>query len=194
MKKSFKLILTTLLVLVLSLMATLPVFAADSAEGTATGTPAILDLSYTAGDTWTMNGITGNSRILHDTIYYTNPQGDTTVPSATVQANECYIDLDNQSNVSTDVYCDISDFTDGDAQTNSDDGSNGAGVFGAYTYYEGMTYTNKVVAKTTGSAVLYDSLAADTDLKVGIALENQSDAFGVATPMTMTYTFYLVME
>lgn len=194
MKKKFRILFTLCVALVVLALPGSPILAASSADGTVTATPAILDLSYTSGSTWTLNGITGSGKILNDTAYYANPLGDTTAPSATIVDGECLFDLDNASNVITSLYCDVSHFTGGDAMQNSDTGSNGVGEFGAYSWYSGMTYTGKVIAKTTGSSVLKSALAADTDIKAGIEIETQSDSFASVEQMTSTYTFYLVMD
>lgn len=179
-------------VMVMICLAILPGTPALALQGSGSATPAIVDVSFTTGSTWTVNGITGSGKIFHDTTYYSNPQGDTASPSATVLDNECLIEVDNLSNVGTDVYADMSHCTGGDASQNSDTGSNGVGEFGAYAYYSGMTFTNKVVAKTTGSDVLKSGLAATTDIFIGFERTEQSDAFASQTPMTFTYDISFV--
>ncbi len=74
--------------------------------------------------------------------------------------------------------------------TNSDAGTNGAGVFGAYSWYDGMTYSSKVVAQTTGSDNLTDNLAANTDLNWGMEILTQTNAWtgGASSDATITIT------
>jgi len=163
---------------------------ADTDTVIVTATPSYLGISNSPG-TWTLNGIIpGDDTINIATTYYSNPLGDTTAPSATVLDTECYFTITNTSSVPTYVVIDIDDFTGGsDPMTNSDDGSNGAGIFGAYSWYSGMTYpTSKVVAKTTGSDNLTSSLAALTDLKWGMEVLTQTDAWTGGTSSTATIT------
>ena len=158
---------------------------------TVTATPSYLGISNLPID-WTLNSITGNSVIEPATTYYSNPGGDTTTPSATVLVGECRFTIDNTSSVATNVVIDISNFTGGlDPMTNSNDGSNEAGIFGAYSWYSGMTYTGKVAAQTTGSATLYPNLAAGTDLQWGMEVTTQSDAWAGGTSSTATITITL---
>lgn len=161
-------------------------FAATSADVTVTGTPSFIAITGT--DTWTINGLTGNSRLYIDTTYYSNPLGDTTSPSATVVDGECKFTVTNASStVPLTLTVNIANFTGGDASTNSNSGSNGATSYGAYTYYSGMTYTNKVVAKTTGSSALITNWTGST-LKWGIELKTQSNAWTTGTAMSTTAT------
>ena len=161
---------------------------ADTNTVEVTATPSYLGISNSPA-TWTLNGISGNSTIEPDTTYYSNPQGDTTAPSATVLDGECRFTITNTSSVPTYVVIDIENFTGGsDPMTNSDDGTNGATSFGAYSWYSGMLYSNKVVAKTTGSGNLTSSLAAGTDLKWGMEVETQTDAWTGGTSSTATIT------
>lgn len=195
MKRKIRLTLATLLAtLVLFSASSGVVYAGDESDTMASyAVPAQLDCVITTGD-WTLNDITGNGKILHDTIYYSNPLGDTTAPSATVLATECFVNLDlSGTNVITNLFCTVGDYTGGDAMVNSDTGSNGVGEFGAYAWYEGMTYANKVVAKSSGSDVLKASHPAATDLKCGMDITGQSDAFVSETQMENVITFYLVM-
>lgn len=166
---------------------------ADTDTVTVTATPSFLGISNSP-DNWTLNGLTGNSTIDIKTTYYSNPQGDTTAPSGTVLDNECYFTITNTSSVNTSVVIDIDDFAGGsDPMTNSDDGSNGATSFGAYSWYSGMTYpADRVIAKknATGSDNLISSLAAETDLKWGMEVLTQTDAWtgGTSSNSTITIT------
>lgn len=184
-----RIIVALLLVLVMVVSLTIPAFADTSQDVTVTATPKYIAITNAPSD-WTLNDITGSGKIDVDTVYYSNPGGDTTAPSATVIDDECRFTITNASTVATDVYVNIGDFSGGDANmTNSDsDGSNGATTYGAFSWHSGMTYASKVVAKTTGSAVLKDGLAATTNIKWGAEIETQTDAWtgGGASTATMT--------
>ncbi len=158
-----------------------------------TATPSYLGISNSP-DTWTLNNATGSGTgvIEPATTYYANPLGDTTAPTATVAAGECYFTIDNTSSVPTDVAIDIGNFSGGsDPMTNSELGTNGVGTFGAYSWYSGMTYADKVVAKITGSNILKADLGANTDLKWGMEVLTQSDAWTGGTSSTATITITL---
>jgi len=160
---------------------------------TVTATPSFLGISNTP-TTWTINGVGGGDSVIEpNTIYYSNPLGDTTVPSATVVDGECLFTLANTSSVVTNVAIDIGAFTLGDANmTNSDlgSGSNAATTYGASVWYSGMTYTSKVISESTSSAPLISSLAAETDLKWGMEILTRQDAFtgGTSSEATITIT------
>ena len=180
------------LVLALAMVAafTVPALAATSQNVTVTATPAYIGISNDPS-TWTLNGITGSGKISPDTVYYSNPLGDTTCPSATVVDGECRFTITNSSTVATDLTVNCGDFSGGDANmTNSNDGSNGASSYGAYSWHSGMTYANKVIMKSSGSAVLKDGLAATTNIKWGAEIETQTGAWsgGSASTATMTIT------
>jgi len=163
-----------------------------------TATPAFVGIANSPID-WTINGITGSGVIAESTTYYSNPLGDTLSPADisaaeaadTVVDGECYFTITNTSTIPTNVIIDIEDFTGGsDPMTNSDAGTNGVGIFGAYSWYSGMTYPNKVIASknATGSAILYSSLTATTDLLWGMEVLTQSDAWAGGTSSTSTIT------
>ena len=157
---------------------------------TVTATPSFVGIGN-APSSWTLNNATGSGtgKIEPATTYYSNPLGEVTAPSATVLGGECLFTITNTSSEATNVVIDISNFTGGsDEMTNSNDGSNGATSFGAYSWYEGMTYSSKVIAKTTGSDNLISSLAANTDLKWGMEVTTQSDAWTGGTSSTATIT------
>jgi len=164
--------------------------ATDTVEVTAT--PSFVGMSNLP-ITWTLNNATGSGTgvIEPATTYYANPLGDTTAPAGVdVATGECNFTITNNSSVDTNVTIDISNFTGGsDEMTNSDLGTNGAGIFGAYSWYDGMTYANKVIAKTTGSAILYPNLpSTTTQLKWGMEVTTQSDAWTGGTSSTATIT------
>jgi hypothetical protein len=183
-----RLLISLVLALALLMVPSAGALAATQ-EVTVTATPSYLGISN-APTTWTLNEYSGNNTIQADTIYYSNPLGDTTPPSATVVDGECRFTITNTSSVPTYVVINISNFTGGsDPMTNSEAGTNGAGTFGAYSWYSGMTYPDdKVIAKTTGSDNLTSSLAANTDLKWGMEVKTQSDAWTGGTSSTATIT------
>ena len=183
------------LMLVLSAFLVAPAFAALEENITVTYEQAFIGISGTTPATWAMNGITGDGKVRPNTIYYTNPLGDETVPSATVVDGECRFSTTNDSNVAIDVFLNMTDTTGGtDPMLNSDDGSNGEGTFGAYGWYSGMTYASKVPIKTSGSVALIESLAASTPFKWGIELENQSDAWAGTTQGSGTLTVSIMED
>jgi hypothetical protein len=182
-------VLCIVLLGVMSLTLALPsvALAADHADVTITAQPSFIAITGT--DTWTINGLTGTGRIAPDTIYYSNPLGDTTAPTSTVVDGECEFTVTNASStVPLDLTVNIAHFTGGDAMQNSNsDGSNGANAYGAFVYYSGMTFANKVVAKSTGSSAMTTDWSGAT-LKWGIQLETQSGAWASGSAQTSTAT------
>ena len=151
--------------------------AATSANVTVNATPSYISITN-APNTWVLNGITGGGAISTNTVYYSSPLGDTTVPSATVADGECRFTVTNASTVAIDLTVTCSNFSGGDADmTNSDDGSNGATSYGAYCWNSGIIYASKVIMKTTGSSVMKNALAALTNIKWGAEIETQTDAW-----------------
>ena len=168
------------------------VFADDHAHITITANPLFLSITNTP-NTWTMNGLVNNKAVHTDTVYYSNPLGDTTAPPATVNDSSCRFTVTCSTNATTcDLTVIVGNFSGGGlAMTNSNDGSNGATTFGAYSWYSGMTYSNKVIAKDAGSTALYTTgLAADATLKWGMEIETRTDAAtsGAASTSTATIT------
>lgn len=185
-----RLILSLALALVLVMSFAMPVLAVPSQDVTVTATPSYIAISNDPS-TWTLNGITGNSVTIIDTIYYANPLGDTTTPSATVVDGECRFTITNTSTVATDLTVNSGNFSGGsDPMNNSDTGANGVGEYGAYSWCSGMTYSAKPIMKTSASAVMKDGLAATTDIKWGAEMETQTDAWtgGTSSTCTMTIT------
>ena len=184
------LVLVGLVALISLLSPFAQVFAATSEEITLDYTPAYLDVSTTP-TTWSMNGIAGNGVVEINTVYYANPLGDTTPPSATVLDGECRFTTTNSSTIDIDATLNIPDSTGGsDPMVNSNDGSNGVGTFGAYVWYSGMTYSSKVVAESTGSTAFLTSQTALTDYKWGIEVETQTDQWtgGTQSSSTMVHS------
>lgn len=163
---------------------------ASATDVTITATPSYLSFS-SAPTTWTLNGITGGGYIDVDTIYYANPLGDTSAPSSTVTDAQCQFTWTNGSTVDIDIFVNCGSFTGGDAtMTNSGTGANGATAYGAYSWYSGMTYANKVIVKSSASDPLYTTVTPGEDKKWGAEIETRTDAWtgGGASTATMTIT------
>lgn len=171
-----KIILIAAMVMVM-VMAPMVALADTSQDVDVYATWSYATIANSPGN-WTLNGITGNSLIAVDTVYYANPLGDTTTPSATVVDGECRFTLDpTGSSVALDVYVNFGDFSGGDTNmTNSNDGSNGASTYGAYSWYSGLTYANKVVAKSSGSDILKNEHSYSASLLWGAEIETQTGA------------------
>lgn len=185
-----RIVLVVMLVTIFSLGLTGMVLAADTDTIVVTANPVFISIDNNP-DTWTINGCLipavgkeGDGKIRKSSTYYSNPLGDSDVPSATVQDSECQFTITNTSNVHTDITVNFPDFVGGDAMTNSNTGSNGATSFGAYGWYSGMTYANKVILKASGSDVLLSNLGETTNKKFGMEVKTQTNAFASATAMT----------
>jgi len=171
------------------------VFAAagEYQDVTVTATPAFVEIEVD-NTTWTLNDIVGDGvspkgTITDNDIYYANPQGDGTPPSATVASDEGYFAITNTSSCDIELVVDMEDFSGGDANmTNGETGSPGASSYGAYSWYEGMTYTNKVVVKThgTGSDTLWTSSSPGQEIDIGVEVATQTGAFTGGDSSTST--------
>lgn len=180
-----KLILSLALALMLLVLSAVPAFALTSQDVTVTATPSFIGIAN-APSAWDLNDA---SPVLVDTVYYANPEGTTTPPSATVLDAECDFTITNSSTIATDLTVNCGDFAGGPTMTNSDsDGSNGATTYGGFSWYSGMTYSGKVVMKTTGSAVLKDALVAETNIKWGAEIETRTTAWDSGDEMEATMT------
>ena len=184
-----KLLLAIVMSLLLVILPVSVALAQGSDTVTVTATPSFLGISNSPS-AWTLNDITGDGTISENTTYYANPLGDTTAPAgATVATGECYFTITNTSSVPTNVVVNISDFSGGsDPMTNSNAGTAGLTSFGAYSWYDGMTYSSKVVAASSGSSNLYSSLAANTDLNWGMEITTQESEWTGGTSSTATIT------
>ena len=192
MKRKLSIAIGVLLVVVMSWVWVLPVAAATSAPMTITATPSYISCS-SAPDSWSLNGITGSGLVAPNTQYYSNPLGDTTSPSDPVVDGECQFTLTNTSTITTDMFVNTADFTGGSAtMTNSNDGTNGATTFGAYSYCTGMTYSSgKVISKASASAATKTSLAPTTNIKWGLAIKTRTNAWTGGTASTSVVTVSL---
>jgi hypothetical protein len=177
--------------------------AATSADVTVTADPLFLSITSLPG-IWTINGLGGGTesgQIAVNTTYYANPipnADDTTPPSSTVLGTECNFTVTNAAGAET---CDLTvtwgAFTGGSAtMTNKDtDGSNGPTTYGAFCWYEGMLYANKVVVKSSGSAKMYTvGLAAAGTLKWGVEIKTRTNDWTGGTASTSTLTITATMH
>ena len=187
-----RLIISFVLAVALLVVPIAGALAADDTV-TVTATPSFLGITNSPG-AWTLNNATGSGTgvIEPATTYYANPLGEESAPSATVLAGECLFTITNTSSVDTYVVINIENFTGGsDEMTNSNAGTNGTGIFGAYSWYEGMTYPDdRVVAQTNaaGSDNLTDNLTANTDLNWGMEVLTQTNAWTGGTSSTAIIT------
>lgn len=141
-----------------------------------------------APDTWTINGITGNSRISENTTYYSNPNGDTVAPNATVLDGDCRFTITNSSTTPIDLTVNFPSMAGGDASANSDNGTNNGTHFGAYSYFSGKTLASKVIAKSSGSAVAYSNLPSLTNILWGLEYISQTNAWTSGSAMSCNVT------
>jgi len=185
-----KLLVAIVLALALIIVPVVPALAATEQEVTVTGVPAFIAISN-APATWDINDVDGatGKTIAPDTLYYSNPEGDTTIPTVGGAVDgECRFTITNTSTVPIDLTVLFPDHTGGDASTNSETGENGATTFGAKSYFSGQIEAAWVVAKDTGSAAGLEDLAATTNIKWGLIYESQSDAWTSGDAMTSTVT------
>ncbi len=187
-------VISVILAVALLILSASGALAADTAQVTVTAVPGIVSITETQ-TTWTINGITKSGVISENTTYYSNPAGDNISPSAdfggegvAVAAGECYFKIDNDSSVNITITVDFGNFTGGDAMTNSNDGSPEADSFGAYSYHEGMDYSSKVVASSSGSAALKTDLPSTDNLSWGVEITTQLNDWTSADPQTSTVT------
>ena len=178
----------TALIVALTLASSMAAYATDV---TVTATPSYVSFS-SAPTSWGLNNITGDGYVDVDTIYYANPLGDTTAPSATVADADCQFTWTNGSSVNITITVNCGNFTSGDADmTNSGTGANGATSYGGYSWYSGGNYTaTRQIMKETGSTALYTTTTPGEDKKWGAQIETQTDAWtgGTGSTTTMTIT------
>ncbi len=180
-----RILIMLLLVASLSFLLSSTVQATDI---TITANPSYISFSSTP-TTWTLNGITGSGKIDENTTYYSNPLGDTTSPGATVVDSECQFSWTNDSSVNIIITVSCGSFTGGSADmTNSNTGANGATNYGAYAWYSGMTYSSKVIVKSSGSDALYTTTTPGEDKKWGAEIKTRTDSWTGSTSSTATMT------
>ncbi len=175
------------LIMLMVLLLPTTAYALTSQNVTVTATPSYIAISNSPA-TWAINDVAGagGKTILVNTQYYSNPLGDTTIPSDPVVDGECRFTVTNTSSIITDLTVAFPNHTGGDASTNSDLGTNGATTFGAYGYCTGMTYSSGKVVVTVAGAKIKDSLGATTNIKWGLAYKSQSNAWTSGTAMSST--------
>ena len=183
-----RLVLPLVMVITLAILPASGALAATSQNVTVTAIPGVVSISN-APSTWTINGITKSGVISANTTYYSNPLGDNITPSATVAAGECYFTVTNSSTVNITLTVNFGDFSGGDAMTNTNTGSATTTGFGASSYYDGMTYSSKVIAKSTGSDALIANVANTTaSLKWGLEVKTRTDEWSSGDAQTSTVT------
>lgn len=174
----------------------LPALALTSQDVTINATPAYMSISN-APINWTINDVAdaGSKSILKDTIYYSNPLGDTTTPTVggAVDA-ECRFTITNASTVAIDLIVLFPDHTGGDACANSNTGANDTTKFGAKTYFTGQASGAWIIAKSAGSDVGKDALGATTNIKWGLVYESQSNDWTSGDLMTSTVTLTATVD
>lgn len=180
-------------VVLFSLMASPLVALADTTQDvTVTATPTYISISNDIS-TWTVNGLTGDSKIDTSTTYFSNPQGDTTALSNPVVDNECRFNVTNDGSVAEDIAITWSHFTGGDAMQNAESAGScteGANSFCGYGYYSGLAdpTSGHVVAKVSGGLDLISNLASSASKKWGAELQTQTGAWSSGSAMTATIT------
>lgn len=183
--------LPILVAVVLAIAIALPVMAASSQDVTVTADPAFISVSNAPG-TWTLNGLTGDSEIRPNTLYYSNPGGDTTPPSNPVIDGECRFTFTNDaaSTVNVDIAVTMGNFSGGDANmTNGDDGTNGATQYGAFSWVSGDAYPAlKQIIKTSGSTEVQTGIVPTGTQKWGAEVETQTNDWAGADASTATMT------
>ena len=185
-KKLTTLTLVLMLLVALVLPPALPVSAATSDTVAVTATPEFIAIANAPG-TWTVNSLAGTSVILVNTMYWSNPLGDTTTPTVGGATDaEARFTLTNTSSVAIDLTVLFPHHAGGDASTNGDTGASGATTFGAKTYFTGQASGAWVIAQNAGSAVGKNALAATTNIKWGLQYQSQTNAWTSGTSMTST--------
>lgn len=180
-----KIIMALILAFVLCLTLSQVVTVTDI---TVTAAPSYVSFSSTP-ITWTLNNATGSGsgKVAINTKYYSNPLGEITAPSATVVDGECRFTWVNDSSVNIAITVNCGSFTDGSADmTNSNLGSNGATTYGGYSWYSGMSYSNKKIIKASSSDILYTTSTPGEDKKWGAEILTRTDVWIGSTPSTAT--------
>ncbi len=185
------------LMVVLAIVAVMglgtPALAATTATVTVTNTTQYLTISV-APTTYNFNATgAAHPNVLPNTTYYSNPGGQTTAPSTTVVDGECAFTITNGCNVASDLTVNWGDMSGGsDNSTNGNTGTQGATTFGAYTYWSGQLLSAKVLCKSADSGVAYSNLAATTNMKFGLQINEQTNAWRGASASTSTVTISVV--
>jgi hypothetical protein len=191
-----KILIGLMIAVLLTVGLVSPMMAATSQNVTVTATPSYIAVANTPG-TWTLNGVKGDGFILVNTIYYAigaAKADDVTGPGETVTDDDCRFALTDTSSVNITLKVTMEDFAGGSANmANSEDGSNGATNYGAYSYYSGMTYTNKKVVKEvanigTTTAMYTSTTPGGADINWAVQVETQENAWAGSSSSTATLT------
>ena len=189
-RKSWIRLAVTILTILGVLTFSIPSMAATTAVVTVTYQPRFIGISIDP-TTWTINGITGDSLIDTSTTYYSNPLGDTTSPTVggAVDA-ECRFTITNTSNVHIDIKVTSADAAGGtDPMDNNNDGTADVGKYGAKSYFTGQLAAAWVVSKSAATGIALADLGETTNIKCGLIIATQTDAWAGGTQSTFTSTF-----
>ena len=158
--------------------------AASSANITISATPGYLAMNLT-NTTWTVNGLTGDSIMRASHTYLSNPLGDQGNPGVTVNDTSCRFTLGNPGNVNMSTTIIWSHFTGtGTPMLNSDNGVADANHFGGWSYWSGMTYAGKVIAKTSNSSTAYADLGPNFTEHFGFRIDVQTGSFSASSVLS----------
>jgi len=141
-----------------------------------------------SGATWSPGD--DDSVTEHDTLFEVwGESGPLDVDFENVTDAECQFSITNISTVHTDISVNFPDFVGGDAMTNINQDSgdvnvvNGVNAFVAWSWYSGMPYANKILAKATESDILLSDLGETTNKKWGLEIKTQTGAWTVPDSM-----------
>jgi hypothetical protein len=194
MKKTILAVMLALALVLIPMSAAL----AQDATVTVNATPTVVSLNVSPL-TWDINDISGSGSIWPATTYYahagTTWTDDRDGPSNPVVDDDCRFTFDNNGSVPIAITCDMTSFSNGDANmTNSElgyDGAVGADEFGASAYASGDAWdADAVILKLSGSDLFIESLGEDgggsDTIKWGVGLLTQTNAFGGTNPSDAT--------
>jgi hypothetical protein len=185
-KRILRIILPLFIALVVVMSMSIPIYSALSDTITITNTPQFISISI-APDTYNINGADGKGA-KPSTTYYTNPSGMETTPTVGGAVDgECAFTITNTSNVHIDLKVTSSDFAGGsDNSANSDAGTAAAATYGAKSYFSGQAAAAWEVAKVAIDATGYANLGETTNIKFGMIIAEQTNAWTGATPATFS--------
>jgi hypothetical protein len=192
MKGMKRILVSLVLALALTLIGVSPALAATSDTVTVNATPVFISMTVTEAS-WTVNA-GGDSKTRKNTTYYWTDANNGTSPSGVIDGTECGGSLVNTSNVATDITITCTNFTGGDAWTNSGTTTNGANAYSMVSWFVGDTYTawgtGPVVVKASAPNVAKNALGATTSIEFGIGIltPTADPASGTAQSATLTVT------
>lgn len=193
-----KILIGLMIAVLLTLGLVAPAMAAGALtqDVTVTATPSYISIANTP-NTWTLNGVKGDGLIDIDDIYYAigaAGTADTTGPGETVLAADCRFALTDTSSVNITLKVTMEDFSGGsDPMANAESADNGEGTYSAYSYYVGMTYTDKKLVKEVANigdvtAMYTSTTPGGADIGWAVQVETQTDAWSGGTSSTATLT------